>query len=372
MGVLLSDLATSRSNNFNLIRFLAASLVIYSHSFILALGTNEDAPLLKIIGFPIGTLCVDVFFVSSGFLIAGSFMNSKSIFSYILARVLRIYPALIIVLLLTTFVMGPLVTTNSLDKYFSNIEIYIHFIRNSLIVLGMEFKLPGVFESLPYPGTINGSLWTLPVELRMYILIALTLLVASRIEGVFGTIKQKYIVAILAIASVILNIYFTVFSSENQKFIHLFSMFFVGSAIYLWRDKVRLSNLGFAITVVCLAVSSLSKELFFFVYSVALPYAIFYLAYIPKGKILRFNEIGDYSYGIYIYAFPIQQLIVKFNPSASVMEVTVYAFLLSLTAAFLSWHLIEKKSLNLKKYVEQFRENRVRKWTLKAKSSRAV
>ena len=155
--MLLADLAKGRDNNFNLIRFIAASLVLFSHSYPLAMGNGFPEPLSNSLGTSWGSIAVDVFFVASGFFIAASFSLKSSFKSFAMARILRIYPALIITTLLTVFVLGPLFTSLSLFDYFSHSQTYQYLIKNTTLLTGIEYYLPGVFTDTPYNQAVNGS-----------------------------------------------------------------------------------------------------------------------------------------------------------------------------------------------------------------------
>ena len=116
-----------------------------------------------------------------------------------------------------------------------------------------------------------------------------------------------------------------------------------------FRQRVKLTWLGFLAIVLCWALTlSLHRSLFFPVYFATLGYALLFLAYVPGGMVRGYNRFGDYSYGIYIYAFPVQQAVVASIPGASVTTVIVISTLVTVPLAMLSWHFVEKRALNLK------------------------
>ena len=125
-------------------------------------------------------------------------------------------------------------------------------------------------------------------------------------------------------------------------------MFFVGAACYVWREKIRLSYKWFFISNFVLVISTVDKDFFFVSYYFLLPYLILYAAYVPSGFIRNFKIIGDYSYGIYLYAFPVQQSIAAIIPNVPVITMIVASFSVTLFLAFLSWNLIEKKFQKMK------------------------
>lgn len=352
MSRTLSEYTGSRDNNFNLIRFFAATLVLYSHSFALSLGTGDAEPLKNLIGMTWGTIAVDVFFVTSGFLIANSFFERRSIISFAWARILRIYPAIVVATIFCVFVIGLAITTNRPSDYLLHPQTHHFLLKNIIVFSGIEFYLPGVFTNTPYKNMVNGSLWTLPYELKMYGCLAI---IGASVIFIQKRLRKNILVfffVMIAIASVSANIinHFHAFMSDD--FIRLFSIFFVGAAFYICRDRVHISSGAFFLILMATLASSFDKDVFFILYTFSLPYLIFYLAYVPSGAIRNFNKSGDYSYGIYIYAWPVQQTIVTTIPNISATPMALISFCITLALAYLSWNLVEKKCLRLKnKYI---------------------
>lgn len=338
----------NKDNNFNLIRFIAAFLVLFSHSFILATGDPKTVPLKLLLGTSWGTVAVDVFFITSGFLIAGSFFNRKTLLTFIWARVLRIYPALIVAMLFCVFIVGTYFTALGSLEYLSNLATYKYFIKNITLFFGINYHLPGVFTENPYVNSVNGSLWTLPLEVKMYAYLTLIGIILAITEKLLTKKISPFIFFSLALIALITNIINHFIPFTPVHFSRLFYMFFVGSACYQFRNKIILSYKGFFICATTLLVSSLNKEMFFVIYTCLLPYIIFCLAYIPKGTVRKFNNLGDYSYGIYIYAFPIQQSLIATIPNLSIFSMVIYSGIITLIMSYLSWHYIESNALKLK------------------------
>jgi len=347
----LASYAASRDNNFNFIRFFAASLVLYSHSYVMAPGSVGGEPLVAAINMTAGRIAVDVFFITSGFLIARSYLSRNDFFAFVWARVLRIYPALIVAILFCIGV-GAYFTSHSLTEYFSNPQTHKYFFKNITLFGGVEHVLLGVFLDLPYKRFVNGSLWTLPYEVKMYAILAVTLFFISHLSRWFKFITIKRALLILAIASVVLHLISRFYHVLPLHFLRLFSMFFIGAAFYAWRGQIILSSRWFLVGAGGVFLCSMNHDVFYIYYCFILPFMVFYLAYVPSGAIRKFNKGGDYSYGIYIYAFPVQQSLASLMPNLSVAMMTVLGFLIVLLLSALSWHLIEKNALSLKsKYV---------------------
>ncbi len=346
----LSSFTRGRDNNFNLIRFIAALLVILSHSY--PLTGNPAEPLSVLAGFTFGHLAVDIFFVTSGFLVSASLLKRSELKSFITSRIVRIYPALIVAVAFSAYIIGPLFTSLPLVEYLKSPTTHNFFIHNSLLVVEpIQFSLPGTFEHLPVKNSVNGSLWTLPWEVAMYA--ALTFLgIISLLT--FKRLHPQFLkVSITSTAVLFTVVYFANHSTHLITGPHLphmirfAAMFFMGGAYYIYRQNIPLSKHLFSILLALVIISSTSPgNISFFIYSLALPYLLLYLSYIPTGFIRRFNQLGDYSYGLYIYAFPIQQSLVFLRPDIPTTTLFLSAFPLTLFLAMLSWHFVEKPSLD--------------------------
>ena len=349
----ISDFTRGRDNNFNLIRMVAAYAVLVSHSFVVALGTRESEPLRETLGMTIGSIAVDVFFVTSGFLVTASLLTRQSTMEFVWARILRIYPALLVMLFITVFGLGPFFTTHHWNAYFTSPTLYKYLLKCSTLIMGVTYELPGVFQTNPFKNSVNSSLSTMPNELRMYAILAAS--------WVFLKVTPKFRLKIfecLIVVSAVLAWVFVVLTQfnvfEKNVLSWLFFMFSSGSAYYILRDRIVLSRFFFAIAVgaliVSLFLSAINPHLFFLTYSLTLAYTLFYVAYIPSGFIREYNKLGDYSYGFYIYAFPVQQSTVALLPGVSVLAMVIISSLITLVLAVLSWHLLEKRALKLKEH----------------------
>src|SRR4051794_30245974 len=173
---------------FNLLRLSAAMAVLFSHSFELAPSAGWPEPLRHFSGgqTTIGGTAVYIFFIISGFLVTASYQKSQDVLDFVLKRALRVLPALAIVIVLTAFVLGPIMTTLPLTDYFSA-EKFRSYLLNAL-TFG-EDSLAGVFEDLPAKASVNGSLWTLRYELICYALVVLT--------GASGLLSRRNLLLLL-------------------------------------------------------------------------------------------------------------------------------------------------------------------------------
>jgi peptidoglycan/LPS O-acetylase OafA/YrhL len=344
----LSNFTQGRDNNFNLIRIVAAFAVLISHSFALAVGTSDAEPFRDRLGMTTGSIAVDVFFITSGFLVTASLLGRKSVIEFIWARVLRIFPALLIMLLLTVFVLGVFFTSLPKLLYLTNYETYHYLVKNMILITGIDLNLPGVFNGNPYHSPVNQSLWTLPYEISMYTILAVVWVVLGIAKKVRFRIFEVAIITFAVVAGVS-----DVFHDVHINVVHSperFSfMFFSGAAFYVLKEHITLSRSFFWLSVIALGLSTMvNKQAFYVVYTLTIAYILFYIAYIPSGGVRKYNQLGDYSYGVYIYAFPVQQSVAALIPGVSVLSMLSISAFATLLLAVLSWHLLERRALGLK------------------------
>ena len=343
----LASFTHGRANNFNLIRILAALAVLISHSFALAIGSSYAEPFKLSLGMTMGSMAVDIFFITSGFLVTGSLFNRQSAIEFFWARVLRIIPGLFLMVILTVFIVGVCFTTHSLSDYLTDKNTYIFLIKNITIVTNISASwnssLPGVFLENPYKSAVNGSLWTLPYEISMYSLLVFLWITFNSFD------KLKLILIALAVGALVYIVYEHFYHYAEIRFVKLFFMFFSGASYYVLRRHIKISRLLFYLFLALLILSaSINKDIFFIVYTLTIAYILFYFVYIPSGMIRKYNLLGDYSYGVYIYAFTVQQCIAALIPGVSVFVMLLLSSIATFILAILSWHLVESRALMLK------------------------
>ncbi len=346
----LSECAGRTDNNFHLLRILAAFAVLVTHSFALSAGSADAEPFRLSLGMTLGSVSVDVFFIVSGFLVTGSLLKTHSAVAFFWARVLRIFPALVVMLVLLVFVLGILFTSLPVQSYLTTPKTYAYFLKCATLVFGVNWTLPGVFHSNPIPDAVNGSLWTMPHEIHMYgILLAAWLVLGVRGLERTKLFKLAILTAMSAAGVILVAGHLMLDVAIEGWFIKLFFMFFSGAGFYVLRDRITFSRSVFWICIAALVASALlDRRLFFLVYVVTLAYVLFYLVYVPSGQIRKYNRLGDYSYGMYIYAFPIQQAVAALWPGVSVPMMVLVSGVCTLLMAMLSWHLLEKRALKLR------------------------
>jgi peptidoglycan/LPS O-acetylase OafA/YrhL len=340
----LAERARGRDNNFNLVRLFAAGLVLVSHSWPLT-GTPGE-PLERFAGFSLGHLGVDIFFVVSGFLVTGSLL-ARPLPAFLRARALRIFPALAASAFGTALVVGPLVTALPLDRYIAAWDTWRFALQNSATwPFGVRWFLPGVFLGNPGGPAVNGALWSLPWELTMYTLLAAlgALTPAARARGTL-----VLAIAGAAVAAHGLNEALAITSRfELVQGFRLVALFFGAASLQCLAARVPLrAPLALAALAALVAAMGLGGA-WHLLYAPALSYLVLWTALVPGGVLRLYNRLGDYSYGFYLWQFPLQQWIVLRRPETTPPELVLYSAPAALAVAALSWHLVEAPALSRK------------------------
>lgn len=338
---ILSDILPAERNNFGLIRLLAASSVVISHSYVIVRGEDAHEPLLASTGFSLGQHAVNVFFFTSGLLVAASLARSRSSGDYALARVLRIYPGLAVCLLFCAFAVGLAATTLPAGRYLADPGLYVWLLKTgSLLMIGAP--LPGVFEHAPYPAVVNLPLWTLKYEIACYIVLGIA--GATGLLRRDGTFWGAYGALVAVYAATLVFPALTFGSESLVHLLHFATLFGLGVAAHRLRERVPLSWFWLAIAAAIYA-AAYSGPLRPLATVLVTGYATLLVAAMPLGVLASPFRRTDLSYGIYIYGWPIQQLIVDRFPGTSVAGLAAGALAVVGFLAFLSWTFVEKPML---------------------------
>lgn len=330
---------------FNLLRLTAAMAVLFSHSFDLAPSAGWPEPFRHFSGgqTSIGGTAVYIFFIISGFLVTASYQKSQDVLDFVLKRALRILPALVIVVFLTAFVLGPAMTTLPLTDYFSDAR-FRSYLLNALTIGGDS--LAGVYEDLPAKGSVNDSLWTLRYELVCYALVIFA--------GASGLLYRHNLLLVLAVPLVVLgwwakgkSVYFLEPLGIEVAYLFRFIGYFVaGMTIWIFRYRIVL-DWRYAAAAALLSLVALRFGLYHLLFPLLGGYLVVFLAMRLRTDFLALSQ-RDYSYGIYLYAFPIQQLVVALAPGQPFCWTNMlWSAPPTIICAVLSWHLVEKRALLL-------------------------
>ncbi len=344
MRLIPADSAALQQNNFDAIRLAMALMVVWSHSFALWLGSERTEPISVLLAgsYNAGNLGVMAFFVISGFLVTRSFCNSKSPVSYMMKRVRRIYPGYLIATSICAFVVIP--------AYAYVVDLSIGEIATTIganLLLQNHLPPSNVFTTNS-SNAVNGSLWSIPYEFWCYIGVCAL--------GVAGLLKRRLFIAVLTTA-VLLG---RVFQDLADRPLHggpvgyivgdfyLWSMvlpyFLLGMVAFAFQDSIPRSRwLLCSLVAAAVIAAHASTHAAHLVVPVALAYGVFYVAFSETVNLRDAARWGDFSYGTYLYAFPIQQMVIaSFGSTISFPLYIVLSMCLAVLAGVVSWHLVER------------------------------
>ena len=299
-----------------------------------------------------GSFAVSSFMVVSGFLITRSLLSSKSISSYFMNRIYRIFPGLLVNLVVVSMIILPIVCKVNIVEYFFkdfNGGPVKFILSNGLLnIFSEQAFIHHVLSGNPFSGTVNASLWTLRYEFALYLILPVFVLL-------WGKSKKSYFFIVLA-----LFIAYILYSRHGipeapysfylgytlQPFLELSYYFASGALIYVLIDKIPSHPVWLIIALVALLMG-LNSGRGIETLLVLLPFVVIRLSCM---KIFHgLSRIGDFSYGVYIYAFPIQQIIYKmtFNTLSPLFH-TGLSIIVTLFMAIMSWYFVEKPFIRLK------------------------
>jgi peptidoglycan/LPS O-acetylase OafA/YrhL len=337
-----------RSNNFDFLRLALAVLVIYSHSFPLGLGTEDAEPVRRVTHGQMtgGAIAVDLFFIMSGFLITASAERSRTMHEYLKKRVKRIYPAFLALALVTLVVFLPLSGGRILP--FAWVPRVGDFVIQTLRL--REFDYAGAFAGNPFPDVINGSTWSIQYEFWCYIGVALLTLA--------GLLRRRMVVLGLFLLSLCISVAWVAFGivrggewlnvlfGSPQLWARLLPLYLAGMVFYLFRERIPLNG-GIALAAAAaLAIGAWTTYGCTVAFPIAGTYLVFYLAYAPWLRVHGVGRYGDFSYGTYLYAFPVEQLVMKgFGHTVQPLVLFACATPVTLLLACASWYGVERRFL---------------------------
>lgn len=335
-----------RPSGFDYMRLCLALGVMAAHSVFLT-GQTEiyKTNAWTVLGVAV-SMIVPMFFALSGFLVAGSLERSKTLLKFLGLRVLRIMPALSVEVFLSAIVLGSIFTTLDLSDYYRD-SLFVRYFFN--LIGHIQYVLPGVFEQNPNH-LVNGQLWTVPYELVCYILLAIVALI--------GAYKNSRALTLVIVACYLFQIGNTIIR-PNHEFrgaggTTIVTMFVCGLFMYRFRARIPWSGL---IALGCLiATLALNNFVLNGMRFAGLPLA-YLTVYVGLLNPPRNNALlsGDYSYGLYLYGYPIQQAIVDAAPN---FRQWYWNLLLAVPAAFAvalcSWWLVERPCLRARHLLDRY------------------
>lgn len=348
-----------RRNSLGFLRMVFAVMVLIDHSFPLGGFHGGTDPMWGWTNGQesLGGLAVAGFFVVSGYLVTKSFFDSNTAVRYVWKRVLRIFPGFWVCLLVTVLVFAPIAyhyEFHTLHGYFNGgVESPWNYLRNNALLYMHQYNIDGLLSSTPYqhsgyPQAFDGSLWTLIYEFKCYIGVA--------VVGTLGLMwRARISVVVIALFFWVAQLQDTLHPTRlhgwpligDPNMARLAFIFSIGMLFYLYRDKVPMSN-TLAVVAAVVFVVGMRTDLYVGVGQVAWAYLVLWLAIrLPMSK---FDKHGDFSYGMYIYAFPVEQLLALYGVYRwGYVPYVTMAIAISLVLAVASWFAVEKPFLSLKR-----------------------
>lgn len=339
--MMLSTAFRNPDNSYNAVRLMAAVSVVLSHSLLLGLNSPRYDPL-SWAAYDLGATAVNIFFVLSGAMLTHSVMH-RGLGRFARNRFLRIYPALIASAAFIAFFIGPLGTDAPLWEYYSNPQIWIYPLNVAWNFEGAV--LPSVFEHGRYPGDINAPLWTIKYEILSYIVFGIAAALGFlRHPAIAITTWLAFALALLA------DIGVDPTGETPLESLFRFAFAFLTGVVARQLGAVIPLRFGWAAAALALALAGSGTSFAEVSWIIGIGYAAIYAGSKGWGRLSAFARQHDLSYGIYLLAWPIQQILTRepiwFGPQVAVLFVLSVS--ISVSFAYLSWRFIEKPALRLK------------------------
>ena len=326
-------------NNLTLIRLLASLAVILGHAYLLSPFASRPDPLQRLLGFDsLGGLAVETFFFVSGLLVTRSFLNDPRPTAFMVKRAFRIFPALVVCILLTVLVAGPLLTDGSVVRYFESRETWLYLAVNSTLLTWVRWRLPGVFPCSIHG--VNAALWTLPLELHCYYVVALL--------GGARWLRSRTSAALFCAGVILVSLLVPErmpWFGSNPPAHLLPACFATGVLACLYAEHIVID---WRVCAGAWLVAALAALAGWPAYPFVLACFATCLALATMPALLgRMRLTVDPSYGIYIYGFLIQQTLYKLAPTMGVHMNQALAVTLAVGVGLVSWRAIERPALDL-------------------------
>lgn len=350
-------------NNFDFLRLIFALLVVVHHSFPLSGVSEQDSLFYATNGLlSFSYIGVRGFFVISGFLIFPSLMRSRNLIDYFVKRILRIYPGLFVVLIITLF-FSMFLYEGDLKTLFTNKEVYT-YIPINLSLIKLQNHISGVFENNIFPKAVNGSLWTIVYEFAMYCTISIFIFIRQKSRALQRGLLLFFIALFFIIRAFQKDIEtIHIGTLSLYIFAHNAIYFYVGALLSTYDINKMKFKPYILIATFALWLLLLKNPKFELIQYFLFPVIVLFFGTYSTKYLNNIGEtIGDLSYGVYIYGFPIQQNLMYFF-TLSCLQLTLAATPVVLIFAWLSWHLVEKTALKNKSKVYAYLE---KKWKLQS------
>lgn len=342
------DLTRPQSNNLTLVRLILASAVILTHCFEMIHGRIPKDALIWPLGRPVSELAVDGFFFLSGFLVYDSLGRSTSVLSFLKRRVVRMWPGLAVSVILTVAI-GAMVSVTPIPGYFFGATA--SFLFGNLTFSYGGYQLTGVAcgDALC---VVNGSLWSLPWEFRCYLVLALL--------GFTGFAQRRRMIWFVLPATLAFALAWHLpglqglvgrIGGSGLLFVfntwdRLWPLFALGAAAAIFRERIPLSWAGLLALVALNAVAEVTGFKALHIQALMVGYAVLCLGFLTADKRAISGRWPDYSFGIYIYAFPVMVALDAIGFTDHYLLLAGITLACTVPLAAFSWHMVEKPVLD--------------------------
>jgi len=351
-SILLANALKREANNFDLLRLICACLVIYGHAFVVSPEPGKADFFYTLTGYYSGEIAVKLFFFLSGIFVTVSLVEKKSVVYFVISRFFRIWPALIFVVVCSALVIGPAFTKLNLVAYLRdpNTLLYIKH-QVSMNTFGTQqlgyYDLPGLFTENHYKNNVNASLWSLGIEVYAYLLLA-----AVYLAGLLTKKISILLFILVALDSVLpTRIVFTFLPQGYEDFSYLPFCFACGALVAMHKESLTIS-----------ASQALCCLLFYYLFLYT-PYERYFfyaslfsgsLYIFTRAAVLRLRPPVDISYGVYLWGFPVQQMLDNKYPLMSTFWNLVLGIFMAILFGIISWYLVEERSIAAGKKISKY------------------
>ena len=334
------------NNNFGFLRLVLALLVLLSHSPELIDGNRSREIFTNIFHtISFGELAVDGFFLLSGYLIIQSWQRTPKLGNFVKKRILRIYPGFIVATLICLFIIAPLGAYPI--KFPPRFDLILCL--KELFLLSPPYS-PAVFLGQPHPA-LNGAMWTIAYEFRCYLLVA--------VLGTFGLLQQRKIWLILSVVMLVIYIFpgstLRMFYPKPSYLVGSFGylvrflvFFCSGGCFYLWREQIKYNKGRLLVALFILTLSLFNSNTVDFALPTLGAYLFFWIAFLELPILKKFANYPDISYGVYLYGWPTQKLLIWYFPLISPWLLFILSAGVCVICGWLSWTFVEKPCLRLR------------------------
>lgn len=342
-------ISDGHDNFFTPLRFIFAFMVLIGHACIIGSNDLQGEPHI-FYTYTFSYMAVNLFFIASGFLVTKSMLYRGDMAEFSSARILRIFPALIVHVLLVMFVMGPFVTNLPLFEFFTHPD----FLSQPLKVLSFyntDMEMPGALLN-NNEQIASGTLWTLRYEVLAYIGTALTFSL--------GLMRKKWMLLAMFVGlSIAWMLAYGTGALETMPatiaaILRFGVCYSLGAVIFAYRERLQFHILGVILVTLAAAFTN-GTAIFEVTTTIMLAYFVFWAAYIKLPKLVKLQTVSDISYGIYIYHWAILQWLDHLYDLNSWQLITITAPV-TILISMASWHWVEKPMLSNKKaFAEKLR-----------------